>query len=75
MENPYKSNELRPTVKYNVDKEDVIIYTICKAGWYNGNPGIAYMAPIDEVIKAYQFEVVARQYKATALELNKAKNK
>ena len=72
MENPYKGTELHPTVRYNVDKEDVIIYTICKAGWYNSNPSTAYNSPIDEVIKAYQFEILTRQYKATALELNKA---
>ena len=72
MENPYKGRGICPKVSYNVDKEDVIIYTICKAGWYNGNPTIAYNSPVDDVIKAYQFEIVARQYKATALELNKA---
>ena len=75
MENPYKSRELTPKVRYNVDKEDVIIYTICKAGWYGMNPGVAWMAPVDEVIKAYQFEIMARQYRATAFELNKANNK
>ena len=73
MENPYKGRELHPTVRYNVDKEDVIIYTICKAGWYNSNPSLAYTAPVDEVIKAYQFEIMTRQYKETAYELNKAK--
>ena len=73
MENPYKGRESTPNVRYNVSKEDVIIYIICKAGWYNSNPGIAYNAPIDEVIKAYQFEILTRQYKATAFELNKAK--
>lgn len=73
MENPYKGTELHPKVRYNVDKEDVIIYTICKAGWYNSNPNIAYNSPIDEVIKAYQFEIMTRQYKATVFELNKAK--
>lgn len=73
MEHPYKGRELTPTIKYNVDKIDVIIYYICKAGWYNGNPNIAYNSPIDEVIKAYQYEVLVRQYRATAYELNKAK--
>ena len=73
MENPYKGRELHPTVRYNVDKEDVIIYTICKAGWYGANPSFAYEAPVDEVIKAYQFEILVRQYKATVYELNKAK--
>ena len=73
MENPYKGRELAPVVRYNVDKEDVIIYTICKAGWYGSNPGIAYNAPVDEVIKAYQFEILVRQYKNTSYELNKAK--
>lgn len=73
MEHPYKGRELTPTVRYNVDREDVIIYTICKAGWYSGNPSLAYNAPVDEVIKAYQFEILVRQFKATAYELNKAK--
>lgn len=73
MENPYKGREIHPTVRYNVDKEDVIIYTICKAGWYGGNPSLAYKAPVDEVMKAYQFEILVRQYKATVYELNKAK--
>jgi len=73
VENPYKGRELTPIVKYNVDKEDVIIYTICKAGWYSGNPGNAYNAPIDEVMKAYHYEILVRQFKNTAYELNKAK--
>ena len=73
MENPYKRQCIYPSVKYNVSKEDVIIYTICKAGWYNGNPSIAYNAPVDEVMKAYQFEVFTKQYRETSYELNKAK--
>ena len=75
MENPYKSRELAPKVRYNVDREDIVVYTICKAGWYGGNPSLAYQAPVDEVVKAYQFEIVVRQYKSTVHELNKAKNK
>lgn len=72
MENPHKDKQITPTVRYNVDKEDVIIYSICKAGWYNSNPTLAYNAPIDEVIKAYQYEIMVRQYKDTVFELNKA---
>ena len=73
MENPYKHNGIYPKVKYNVEKEDIIVYTICKANWYGGNPTLAYNSPIDEVVKAYQFEIMARQYKDTAYELNKDK--
>ena len=74
MENPYKERGITPKVCYNVvDKEDVIIYTICKAGWYNSNPNIAYNSPVDEVMKAYHFEIFTRQFRATVLELNKAK--
>lgn len=73
MENPLQHNRVCPKVKYNVDKIDVIIYTICKAKWYSGNPTIAYEAPIDDVIKAYQFEIMVRQYKDMAYELNKDK--
>lgn len=75
MENPYRERQNLPVVKYNnVDREDVIIYTICKAGWYNSNPTVAYNSPVDEVIRAYHFEIMTRQYKNTAYELNKAKN-
>lgn len=73
MENPCGGKQICPVVKYNVDKEDVIIYTICKAGWYNQNPGLVHRAPVDEVIKAYQFEIMTRQYKNAVYELNKAK--
>lgn len=73
MENPYSGRQICPVVKYNVEREDVIIYTICKAGWYNQNPGLAYKAPVDEVMKAFHFEIMARQYKSTVYELNKAK--
>lgn len=73
MENAFQSHRVCPKVKYNVSKEDVIIYTICKANWYNGNPTLAYNSPIDDVIKAYQFEIMVRQYKDTAFELNKDK--
>ena len=73
MENPYTDRENCPTVKFTVSKEEFMIFTLAKAGWYNGNPSAIYSAPIDEVIKSFQFEVMARQYKNTLIEMNKAK--
>ena len=73
MENPYTDRENCPTVKCTVSKEEMMIYTLAKARWYGGNPSAIYAAPIDEVIKSFQFEVMARQYKSTQFEMNKAK--
>lgn len=72
MENPSTGGENLPAVKYSVSKEEFMIYTLAKAGWYNGNPSAIYAAPIDEFFKAYHFEIMARQFKNTAFELNKA---
>ena len=72
MENPSTERQLCPTVKFTVNKEEFIIFTLAKAGWYGGNPSTIYIAPVDEVMKAYHFEIMTRQYKTTAMELNKA---
>lgn len=47
---------------------------LAKAGWYNGNPSAIYAAPIDEVMKSYHFEIMARQYKNTSYEMSKKQN-
>ena len=72
MENASTGGENIPTVKYSVSKEEFMIFTLAKAGWYDGNPSAIYAAPIDEFFKAYYFEIMARQFKSTAIELNKA---
>ena len=72
MENPSTNGENIPIVKYSVSKEEFMIYTLAKAGWYGGNPSAILTAPIDEFFKAYYFEIMARQFKNTAIELNKA---
>lgn len=71
MENPYRNRENCPNIQIGVSKEDYIIYIICKAGWFNGNPTIAYNSPIDDIMKAYQFEMFSRDYKNTLMEMNK----
>ena len=73
MENAYTERQNCPTVKFTVTKDDFVIFTLAKAEWYGGNPSAIYAAPVDEVIKAYHFEIMTRQYKSTAYELNKAK--
>lgn len=72
MENPHREQANCPTVKFTVSKEDFMVYTLAKAGWYGGNPSAIYTAPCDEVIKAYHFEIMTRDYKNTAYEMNKA---
>ena len=73
MENPHIDRENQPIVKFNVSKDEMKIYTLAKANWYGGNPTAIYNAPIDEVWKAYDFEIMTRQYKSTALEMSKNK--
>lgn len=74
MENPYINRENSPVVKFNVSKDEFNIYLLAKAGWYNGNPSEIYAAPIDEVMKSYHFEIMARQYKNTSYEMSKKQN-
>lgn len=71
MENPSDGGENYPIVKYSVSREEFMIYTLAKAGWYGGNPSTIYAAPVDEFFKAYYFEIMARQFKNTAFDLNK----
>ena len=72
MENPHSDGGNSPVVKSSVDKEDFMVYTLAKAGWYGGNPSAIYSAPIDEFFRAFHFEIMTRQYKNTYMELNKA---
>lgn len=71
MENACIDREARPVVKFNVKQDELKIYTLAKANWYGGNPGLIYAAPIDEMIKAYDFEIMSRQYKSTMQEMSK----
>lgn len=71
MEQPHIDKENRPIVKFNVKQDELKIYTLAKANWYGGNPGLIYNAPIDEVCKAYDFEIMSRQYKSTMHEMSK----
>ena len=74
MENPSINRENQPSVRINVNKEEFRIYMLAKAGWYNGDPSAIYAAPFDEVMRAYHFEIMARQYKSTMFEMSKNKN-
>lgn len=71
MENPHIDRENQPLVRSNVSKDELKIYTLAKAGWYGGNLTEIYNAPIDVVLKAYDFEIMTRQYKSTAYEMSK----
>lgn len=71
MENPHIDRENQPTIKFNVKQDEFKIFTLAKANWYGGNPSLIYNAPIDEVWKAYDFEIMTRQYKSTAYEMSK----
>lgn len=47
-----------------------MVYSLAKAQWYSGNPTLIYNAPIDEVILAYQYEVMARDYEITDIAMS-----
>ncbi len=47
-----------------------MVYSLAKAQWYGGNPTLIYNAPIDEVILAYQYEVMARDYEITDIAMS-----
>lgn len=42
-----------------------MVYSLAKAGWYDNNPRLIYESPIDEVILAYQYEIMTRDYDTT----------
>jgi len=44
---------------------------LAKAGWYNGNPSAIYTAPFDEVMNAFYYEQMIRQYEEKSIELNR----
>ena len=71
MENPHVDRENQPIVRSNVSKDELKIYTLARANWYGGNPSAIYNAPIDEVWKAYDFEIMTRQYRSTSYEMRK----
>ena len=41
------------------------MYALAQAGWYGGNPTLIYNSPIDDVLMAYQYEIMVKQYKMT----------
>ncbi len=74
MENPSINRENQPIVRFSVSKDEFNIYMLAKAGWYGGDVSKIYAAPIDEVIKSYHFEIMARQFKNTSYEMSKKQN-
>ena len=70
MENPSRETRQKPIVKYDIESIDIMVYSLAKAQWYGGNPTLIYNAPIDEVILAYQYEVMARDYEITDIAMS-----
>jgi len=52
-----------------------MVYTLAKAGWYSSNPSLIYNTPIDEVILAYQYEIMARDFESTEIAMNMKEEK
>ena len=50
-----------------------MVFALAKSGWYGGNPTLIYNAPIDEVILAYQYEIMTRDYEITDIIMNMEK--
>ena len=65
MENPSREIRQKPIVKYDIGSIDIMVYSLAKAGWYDNNPRLIYESPIDEVILAYQYEIMTRDYDTT----------
>lgn len=73
MENPSRETRQKPTVKYDIESIDIMVFALAKSGWYGGNPTLIYNAPIDEVILAYQYEIMTRDYEITDIIMNMEK--
>jgi hypothetical protein len=67
------SNGIKPHFVFKCDYLDMLVMSVCKSGWYGGNPSLAYQAPIDEVFNAFHFDNACKDYEHTYYELNKGK--
>lgn len=45
--------------------------TLAKSGYFNSDPQKILETPIDLVMKTYHYEIFAREYEETYIELNK----
>ena len=71
IENPVTTKSIRPKVISKLGWADRIVFMLAKAGWYNGNPSAIYSAPFDEVMNAFYYEQMIRQYEEKSIELNR----
>ena len=49
----------------------MIVLTVVKAGYYNGNPDYVYNSAVDTVLNTYHYELFTRDFENTLHELNK----
>jgi trans-2-enoyl-CoA reductase len=70
VENPRRETRQKPTVKYDIESIDIIVYSLAKAQWYGGNPSTIYNSPIDEVLLSYQYEIMTRDFEETDIAMN-----
>lgn len=70
MENPRREARQKPTVKYDIESIDIMVYSLAKAQWYGGNPSIIYNSPIDEVLLSYQYEMMTRDFEETDIAMS-----
>lgn len=75
MEKSSDEKQFIPKVECTLEKEDVLVYSLCGAGWFNGNPSTVYNSPADEVIRAYHYVKFKRELQSEIDKLNRAKNK
>ena len=69
--NPLHETYEQPIIKYNAETIDIIVFALAKAGWYGGNPTLIYNSPIDDVINAYCYEVMMRDFEMTSYIMSK----
>ena len=61
----------KPRISVEADFADLISLRLAKAGWWGGDPAKVKEAPVDEVMKALQYEQFVADYESAFMALNR----
>lgn len=69
----FEQSEIRqhPNIECNCTLDEFIILMLAKARWWNGSPSAILSAPIDWVMRAYNYENFINKYQNAEMEINR----
>lgn len=71
VETKVQNNDRKyPRTTITADNDTIIVCTLAKAKYYNGNPDLIWNSPVDRVLTMYDFETFSNDYESAYIELN-----